>query len=108
MRIDPRINDVREFEADKLLIQNCFRPNDIVKAKVIGISEAIRFQEGILLSTAQNDLGVILAKSMSFAELMVPLSWEEMQCPRSKIIEKRKVAKPGAAWHVFLLNTSLA
>ena len=28
---------------------------------------------------------------------MVPISWEEMQCPESKSIEKRKVATGSAA-----------
>ena len=27
---------------------------------------------------------------------MVPLSWEEMQCPQSGELEKRKVARVGA------------
>jgi exosome complex RNA-binding protein Csl4 len=26
-------------------------------------------------------------------EPMIPLSWQEMQCPRTKTVEKRKVAK---------------
>jgi len=24
---------------------------------------------------------------------MVPISWQEMQCPQSRLVEKRKVAK---------------
>jgi exosome complex component CSL4 len=45
------------------------------------------------LSTAQNDLGVIFATSVAGAT-MIPISWQEMQCPKTKTIEFRKCAKP--------------
>jgi len=44
------------------------------------------------ISTAQNEFGVIFAKSVAGAT-MVPISWESMQCPKTKVIESRKVAK---------------
>jgi len=44
------------------------------------------------ISTAQNEYGVIFAKSVAGAT-MVPISWESMQCPKTKMIESRKVAK---------------
>lgn len=44
------------------------------------------------LSTAKNEYGVIFAKSMAGAT-MVPISWNMMQCPKTKMKEFRKVAK---------------
>ena len=44
------------------------------------------------LSTDRNDLGVVLATSAAGAT-MVPVSWECMQCPETKALEYRKVAK---------------
>lgn len=45
-----------------------------------------------LCSTARNELGVVYARSPVGAP-MVPISWQEMQCPRTKAVEQRKVAK---------------
>ena len=45
------------------------------------------------LSTARNELGVILAYSTSGFP-MHPISWQQMECPVSKTVEFRKVAKP--------------
>eukprot|EP00887_Chlorella_sp_A99_P002579 scaffold6.g2579.t1 len=44
-------------------------------------------------STARNELGVVYACSVAGVP-MVPISWSEMQCPRTKAVESRKVAKP--------------
>jgi exosome complex component CSL4 len=46
------------------------------------------------LSTAENELGVIKAVSASSGEVMIPISWKEMQCPKTKVKEARKCAKP--------------
>lgn len=45
------------------------------------------------MSTAENELGVIIATSEA-GETMVPVSWMEMQCPKTLSLEFRKVAKP--------------
>ena len=45
------------------------------------------------LTTYKNEYGVISAKSLAAGEPMVPISWQEMQCPRTKTKEFRKVAK---------------
>jgi exosome complex RNA-binding protein Csl4 len=37
---------------------------------------------------------VRFAKSQAGDVLMAPLSWMEMQCPKTKTVEARKVAKP--------------
>lgn len=48
------------------------------------------------LSTAENELGVVVAmaqESGKFGVPMVPISWTEMQCPQTFVKEPRKVAK---------------
>ncbi|CAO3644708.1 unnamed protein product [Mucor fragilis] len=84
-----RTQDVRAAEKDKVKIYNSFRPGDIIKAEVISLGDARSY----ILSTAKNELGVIFATSVAGAT-MVPISWQEMQCPKTKAIELRKCAKP--------------
>ena len=45
-----------------------------------------------LLFSAENELGVVIAKSESGSS-MIPVSWTEMQCPHTYAKEARKVAK---------------
>lgn len=48
------------------------------------------------LSTAENELGVVVAiaaESGPHGVPMVPVSWTEMQCPQTLAKEPRKVAK---------------
>ncbi|KAI9596728.1 hypothetical protein BDF19DRAFT_421242 [Syncephalis fuscata] len=84
-----RVQDVRATEKDKVKIYQCFRPGDIVRAQVISLGDARSYY----LSTAQNELGVIFARSVAGAT-MIPISWQEMQCTKTKAIEYRKCAKP--------------
>ncbi|KAL1936097.1 hypothetical protein VTP01DRAFT_231 [Rhizomucor pusillus] len=84
-----RSQDVRATEKDKVKIYNSFRPGDIVRAEVISLGDARHY----MLSTAKNELGVIFATSVAGAT-MIPISWQEMQCPITKTIEYRKCAKP--------------
>ncbi|KAJ3067962.1 Exosome complex component CSL4 [Podochytrium sp. JEL0797] len=86
-----RVQDVRATERDKIQIYNCFRPGDIVRAEVISLGDARSYY----LSTAKNELGVILATSVA-GHTMVPISWEQMVCPVTKAVENRKCAKPVA------------
>lgn len=81
--------DVRAAEKDKVKIYSSFRPGDIIKAEVISLGDARSY----ILSTAKNELGVIFATSVAGAT-MIPISWQEMQCPKTKTIELRKCAKP--------------
>ena len=76
-------------EKDRVEIYNCFRPGDIVLARVISLGDPTA---GYLLTTAENSLGVVIAKS-EVGSVMVPVSWTEMQCTKSYTIEQRKVAK---------------
>jgi exosome complex component CSL4 len=113
---------VRATEVDKVEIYKSFRPGDIVSAEIvrshlpsIGGSSANAFLPQIslgdarsyFLSTAKNELGVIYAKSVANVTVtllacvrslilwsqMIPISWNQMQCPKTKTKEFRKVAK---------------
>ena len=84
-----RKEDVRVAATEEVSMYDCFRPSDIVLAKIISLGDSRRY----FLSTAENELGVIRALSPS-GEVMVPLNWKEMECPKTKIKELRKVAKP--------------
>ncbi|KAM6185887.1 exosome complex component CSL4 isoform 2-T2 [Rhynchocyon petersi] len=84
-----RKEDVRATEKDKVEIYKSFRPGDIVLAKVISLGDA---QSNYLLTTAENELGVVVAHSESGVQ-MVPISWCEMQCPQTHTKEFRKVAR---------------
>ncbi|XP_071419662.1 exosome complex component CSL4 isoform X2 [Pithys albifrons albifrons] len=84
-----RREDIRATEKDKVEVYKSFRPSDIVLAKVISLGDA---QSNYLLSTAENELGVVVARSEAGVQ-MVPISWCEMQCPRTHTKEFRKVAR---------------
>ncbi|KAI8823414.1 uncharacterized protein EV422DRAFT_353945 [Fimicolochytrium jonesii] len=84
-----RVQDVRATERDKVQIYKSFRPGDVVRAEVVSLGDARSYY----LSTANNDLGVIFAQSIA-GHTMIPISWEEMVCPKTKVIEHRKCAKP--------------
>ena len=83
-----RTQDVRTHNVDTVEIYASFRPGDVVKASVISLGNMRSFY----LSTAKNHLGVVIATSAA-GHLMVPISWEQVQCPVTKAKEFRKVAK---------------
>lgn len=101
-----RSQDVRMTDKDNVVLGQCFRPGDIVRATVISLGDARSYY----LSTARNDLGVVHATSAPppegapsaragwtpYGRPMQPISWLEMADPVTGIAEKRKVAKP--AW----------
>jgi len=84
-----RKEDVRSMEKDRVEMYKSFRPGDIVLARVISFGDA---SAGYLLTTGENELGVVIATSEAGAS-MVPVSWTEMQCPETYVKENRKVAK---------------
>ncbi|KAF6253190.1 WD40-repeat-containing domain protein [Scenedesmus sp. NREL 46B-D3] len=73
---------------EQVVMYDCFRPGDIVRAKVLSLGDARSYH----LGTADNSLGVVRAKSLA-GVAMVPISWQEMQCPQTQALERRKVAK---------------
>ncbi|KAI0229914.1 Exosome complex component CSL4 [Lamellibrachia satsuma] len=83
-----RREDVRATEKDKVEMYKCFRPGDIILARVLSLGDA----QSYVLTTAENELGVVIARSEE-GFTMVPISWCEMKCPKSHLTEFRKVAK---------------
>ncbi|KAJ3212710.1 Exosome complex component CSL4 [Clydaea vesicula] len=84
-----RVQDIRATERDKVQVYKSFRPSDIIRARVISLGDTRSY----FLSTAENELGCILSQSVA-GYTMVPISWEQMICPKTKTIEFRKCAKP--------------
>lgn len=82
--------DVREKEVDKIEMEECFIPGDIVKAFVASYGDSRRIQ----LRTSGKKFGVVYCRSFESGKLMFPLNFEEFVCPFSKVREKRKVALP--------------
>ena len=102
-----RVQDVRATEKDKVKIFESFRPGDIVRAVVVSSVQKIQTiteltyawkislgdQSNYYLSTASNNLGVIMAMSEA-GNAMYPVSWKEYKDPETGAAESRKVAKP--------------
>ncbi|PVV00496.1 hypothetical protein BB560_005119 [Smittium megazygosporum] len=84
-----RIQDIRATEIDKVQVLDSFRPGDIIRAQIISIGD----QRNYYLSTAKNEYGVLFAQS-EFGNTMIPISWKQMQDPKTSIVENRKCAKP--------------
>ncbi|KAK0739829.1 hypothetical protein B0T21DRAFT_284385 [Apiosordaria backusii] len=84
-----RVQDVRATEKDRVKIYESFRPGDIVRAEVISLGD----QANYYLSTARNELGVILATSEA-GNAMHPVNWKEYRDSETGLTELRKVAKP--------------
>lgn len=87
-----RKEDVRATEKDRVEMYKSFRPGDIVLARVLPQTELHCYQ----LSTAENELGVVVAMAAEagpYGVPMVPISWTEMQCPQTLVREPRKIAK---------------
>ncbi|KAM3147708.1 hypothetical protein pb186bvf_000036 [Paramecium bursaria] len=85
-----RKQNIRSHEIDKIEMNKCFIPGDLVQTRLISFGDSQR----IYLSTVEDDMGVVFAKNQESQRLMVPLSWEEMVCIETGLKEFRKVAKP--------------
>lgn len=83
-----RREDIRAAEKDRVEVYKSVRPGDIILARVLPITEAHTYQ----LSTAENELGVVIAHSPD-GYPMVPISWTEMQCTKTLLKQPRKVAR---------------
>jgi exosome complex component CSL4 len=84
-----RREDIRATEKDKVTIQDSFRVGDLIRAVVISLGD----QGGYYLSTAKNELGVVVARGEG-GDVLVPVSWREVKDLRTGRGEARKVAKP--------------
>lgn len=79
---------MRATEKDKIEISKSFRCGDVIIARVISLGDLNSY----FLSCAENELGVVIAHSEA-RHRMIPVSWNEMQCPVTLQKEFRKVAK---------------
>lgn len=84
-----RKEDVRAVEKDRVVLEEMFRVGDVVRGSVISLGD----QSFYYLTTARNDLGVVMARSES-GNMMFPVSWREMKDPVTGLSEPRKVARP--------------
>ena len=84
-----RQQDIRATEIDKVKVNESFRVGDVVRAVVISLGD----ERSYYLSTAKNELGVVMAVS-EWDNQMVPVSWREFLDERMGTRETRKVAKP--------------
>ena len=84
-----RQQDIRATEIDKVKVNECFRVGDVVRAAVISLGD----ERSYYLSTAKNELGVVMAVS-EWGNQMFPVSWKEFQDSVTGQREARKVAKP--------------
>ncbi|ODV62708.1 exosome non-catalytic core subunit CSL4 ASCRUDRAFT_31968 [Ascoidea rubescens DSM 1968] len=86
-----RSQDVRDMDKDKVQINDCFMPGDIVRALVLSLGDGSNYY----LSTTRNDLGVVLARASDGSNnLLYPIDWQTMIDPITGLTEKRKCAKP--------------
>ncbi|KAI9043399.1 exosome non-catalytic core subunit CSL4 [Aspergillus affinis] len=84
-----RKEDVRAVEKDRVVMDEMFRVGDIVRGTVISLGD----QSFYYITTARNDLGVVMARSEA-GNMMFPVSWKEMRDPATGAAELRKVARP--------------
>lgn len=84
-----RREDVRLANVDALLMHDCFRPGDLIRAAVLSLGDSKQYY----LSSADSDLGVIRATSVA-GNPLTPVSWFEMKDQVTGKQELRKVAKP--------------
>lgn len=84
-----RQQDIRATEIDKVKVTESFRVGDVVRARVISLGD----ERSYYLSTARNELGVVMATSEA-GNVMVPVSWREFEDSVTGTRESRKVAKP--------------
>lgn len=85
-----RQQDIRATEIDKVVVAESFRVGDVVRATVISLGD----ERSYYLSTARNELGVVMAVSEDLGNQMVPVSWREFEDLETGRREVRKVAKP--------------
>ncbi|MCJ1394846.1 exosome 3'-_5 exonuclease subunit ski4 (Csl4) [Xylographa bjoerkii] len=110
-----RKEDVRGWEVDRVVLGEGFRVGDVIRGVVVsgaaflflvdlrrmreiaggshGVPISLGDQASYYLSTARNELGVIMATSED-GNTMYPISWKEFRDPVTGRTESRKVAKP--------------
>ena len=67
-----RREDIRISEVDKIVMHECFRPGDVVRAHILSLGDARQY----FLSTADAEDGVIWARSQTTGNILIPISWK--------------------------------
>lgn len=81
-----RSSDIRAFDIDAVEVHRCFRPRDIIRARVLSLGD----QRAYFLTTAEKDLGVVSCKSNITGSIMVPFDEKTMICEETQEKEERK------------------
>ena len=84
-----RRQDARAHAVDSVVMDECFREGDVVRAEVLSLGDSRSFY----LTTAKDELGVVRATHRESRKTMLPISWTEVQCPVTGEVEDRKVAR---------------
>ena len=82
-----RAQDIRTSDIDSIELHRCFRPRDIVRARVLSLGDSRAYY----LTTAEPELGVVSSVSQNGSK-MVPLDEGAMHCVETGEREERKVA----------------
>ncbi|CAD8132665.1 unnamed protein product [Paramecium octaurelia] len=86
--IEVRSNDKKQniilHEIDLIEMNKCYLPGDIIKARIISYGDSLK----LYLSTAEDELGVLIAEHQETQKLMIPLFWDEILSVESGLIEK--------------------
>ena len=83
-----RREHVRESEVDKVVIDECFRPGDLVQALVASLGDA----RSLFLSTVRAEHGVVWARAEATGNVMRAVSAGELEDAATGARERRKVA----------------
>lgn len=86
-----RVEDVFPGDVDHTAVQmsNCFRPGDVVKARLTSIGDSKQYW----LSTAEPTLGVAWARG-SDGDVLLPVAWDGLLSPATGAKQPRKAARP--------------
>jgi exosome complex component CSL4 len=97
-----RKDDVNKGPSENVVIADSFRPGDLILARIISLGDARRY----ILSTAEDNLGVVRASSRTSGKFMAAANSSEMICEETKTTEKRKCAEPKEASAIYELLVS--
>uniref|UniRef100_A0A0R3RW64 S1 motif domain-containing protein n=1 Tax=Elaeophora elaphi TaxID=1147741 RepID=A0A0R3RW64_9BILA len=84
-----RKEDIMPIEKEKIKLEQCIHPGDVILARVIGFGDN---QHSYLLSTVEDELGVVSGIG-DLGERMVPCSFGEVKSVITSAREPRKVAR---------------
>ncbi len=86
-----RKEDIRATGKDKTQVHLCYRPGDTILARVIGSQNDS--QSSFLLSTAEDELGVVVGIGNDGEEMVPMKNWKEIMNAKTGVKEPRKIAK---------------